>query len=239
MLTNTNQTQTASTTRPNARRTRRGLALAFCAAVATALSGCGDPANNSRAAFVLVDISENYASEMEKARTLTNHLLAQMESGDSLAIGFIDNSSYSERNIIASAEFDHRPSVATQQKREVRADLDAFLERFRVPSAHSDITGGVFLARDFLNEANAGERQLYMVSDLNEDLMPDLKRDIPLNLKGVDVVAVNVTRMSGDNHDPRAYERRLADWQERIESGGGQWRVANNLARLEVVTAQQ
>lgn len=229
--------QTQDPIRP--RRVRRVLVATLCAAAVALLSACGESTNNSRAAFVLVDISEDYASEMEKARTLTNHLLNQMESGDSLAIGFIDNSSYSERNIIASAEFDHRPSVATRQKRELRAELDAFLERFRVPSAHSDITGGVFLARDFLNGANAGERQLYLVSDLNEDLLPDLKRDIPLNLKGVDVVAVNVKRMQTDNRDPRAYERRLADWQERIESGGGSWRVANDLARVDIVTAQR
>ncbi|WP_422126672.1 VWA domain-containing protein [Thioalkalivibrio sulfidiphilus] len=201
------------------------------------LAGCGEPPNNSRAAFVLIDISSDYAGELEKARTLTNYLLGNLNSGDSIAIAFIDNSSFSERNMIARTTFDHRPSVTNQQKREVRALLDAFMERFRVPSHHSDITGGVLLAADHLNEINAGKSYLFILSDLHEDLPPWLRRDMPVSLADVQVVAVNVKRQRGDNNDPRAYQQRLAQWQARVEDGGGQWRVVNDLARLDNVVA--
>ncbi|MFC3851234.1 VWA domain-containing protein [Salinispirillum marinum] len=207
--------------------------LALGAVFAAFLMGCGEPANQSRAAFILVDISGDYAGELNKARTLSNYLLANLNSGDSLAVGFIDNSSFTERNVIAQATFDHRPSVTNQQKREFQASLDAFLQRFSVPSHHSDITGGVLLATDYLSEVDAGHKYLFLLSDLHEDLPPWLNRDVSMNLNNVQVVAVNVKRQRSDNNDPAAYQRRLTDWQERIEAGGGHWQMVNDLARLE------
>ena len=207
--------------------------------LAVLIAGCGQPANNTRAAFVLIDISSDYAGELEKARTLTNFLLGSLNSGDSIAIAFIDNSSFTARNMIARTTFDHRPSVTTQQKREVRALLDAFIERFRVPSHHSDITGGVLLAADHLEELGAAESYLFILSDLHEDLPPWLRRDMPVALRDVQVIAVNVKRLRRDNNDPQAYRERLAHWQERIENGGGQFRVVNDLARLDNVVARR
>jgi len=226
------KTNMQSTTR-NGQPPMRRLALALMTSLLLALVACGEPRNNSQAVFILIDIHGDYASEMEKARALTNHVLANLNSGDSIAIAFIDNSSFSERNYIASAKFDHRPSVTTAQKRQVRAELDAFMERFSVPSAHSDITGGVLLARDFLRESDAGSKTLFLLSDLEEDLMPGMTRDMSLGLNGVDVVAVNVTRRQSDNFDPDAYQRRMAKWEERVLESGGQWRLANDLSRLE------
>ena len=60
------------------------------------LGGCGEPPNTSRAAVVLIDIQDDYAAELTQARTLTNYLLANLQSGDSVAVAFIDNSSRSE-----------------------------------------------------------------------------------------------------------------------------------------------
>jgi hypothetical protein len=123
--------------------------------------------------------------------------------------------------------------VANQQKRVFRAELDAFIERFRVPSYHSDVTGGVLLAADYLNEVNAGHKYLFILSDLHEDLPPTLNRDIAATLKGVQVIAVNVKRQRSDNNNPAEYQLRLASWQQRIEESGGRWQMVNDLARLE------
>ncbi len=211
-----------------------GLALVVMAVL---LAGCGSPANNSRAAFVLVDISSDYAGELRKVRTLSNYLLANLNSGDSLAIAFIDYSSFTERNVIARVTFDHRPSVTNRQKRMLQADLDAFIERFKVPSHHSDISGGVLLAADHLKELNAGQNYLFILSDLQEDLPPWLNRDMPVDLENIQVVAVNVKRQRSDNNDPQAYQQRLAGWQQRVEESGGRWRIVNDLARLDNVVA--
>ena len=208
----------------------RAILASLAISLATA---CSEPGSQSRAAFVLVDISGDYASEIEEVRNLTNYLLADLNSGDSIGIAFIDNSSFSNRNIIARADLDRRPSIATQQKRQVRSELDDFLERFSVPSYHSDITGGILLAQEFFDESQAGRHYLFVLSDLQEDLKPGMIRDMRLRLDGTEVVAVNVKRHRGDNYDPQAYERRLGHWQARVEEGGGEWRVANDLARLE------
>ena len=45
--------------------------------------------------------------------------------------------------------------------------------------------------------------------------------------------AVNVTKLRTDNVDPREYMNRLETWQGRVESGGGTWRVINDLDRLD------
>ncbi len=216
--------------------------LAALVAVALALalmtSGCTTSANN-RAAVVLIDISSEYAAEVDKARALTRSLLAEMGSGDSLAVAFIDNTSYSDRNFIARAHFGDRPSVVTDQKRQLHDELEQFLERFSVPSAHSDITGGVMLSRDFLQDTDARDKQLFLLSNLQEDLPPELDRAGPLELDGIEVVAVNVTREARDNIDPANYRQRLARWRQRVTDSGGDWRVLDQVDRLERVLAQR
>jgi hypothetical protein len=70
-------------------------------------------------------------------------------------------------------------------------------------------------------------------SDLEEDLKDGYIRDIPLTMDGFEVVALNVTKLRADNVDPREYMNRLETWQSRVESGGGTWRVINDLDRLD------
>jgi hypothetical protein len=56
-------------------------------------------------------------------------------------------------------------------------------------------------------------------------------------MDGVDVYAVNVTKLRPDNVDPRVYLARLDEWRARVESGGGRWTVINDLERLAVELA--
>jgi hypothetical protein len=48
----------------------------------------------------------------------------------------------------------------------------------------------------------------------------------------VRVIALNVTKLQPDNVDPREYTGRLDDWRQRVESGGGEWAVINDMERL-------
>jgi hypothetical protein len=101
------------------------------------------------------------------------------------------------------------------------------------PAAYTDITGGVLQAVEYLNEKNPGRKTILVFSDLEEDLKDGYVRDIPLTMDGFEVVALNVTKLGTDNVDPRAYMNRLETWQGRVESGGGSWRVINDLDRLD------
>lgn len=219
------------------RRPRAGVA-GLLSLAAVLLAGC-DSGPHNRAAVVLIDISGEYAAEVEKARRVTSLLLGRLEPGDSIAVAFVDNTSYSDRNFIARVDFDHRPSVANDQKRAVRRKLDAFLERFSVPSAHSDLTGGVLLARDFLERTRAADKQIFLLSDLDEDLKPGLDRDGPLKLDGIEIVAVNVIRGERDNIDPEHYRERVSQWQQRVSDDGGRWGLVNEIDRLQGLVAQR
>jgi hypothetical protein len=55
-----------------------------------------------------------------------------------------------------------------------------------------------------------------------------------MELRGVRVIALNVTKLRQDNVDPREYMGRLEAWRDRIVSGGGEWTVINDLERLDV-----
>jgi hypothetical protein len=201
--------------------------------LALALAGCsGEAAPTSRGVYLLMDTSGTYTGELTKAQAIINATLARLEPGDSFAVARVDTGSFSEKDLIARVTFDERPSVANQQKRKFRDQIDAFVKSVQ-PAAYTDITGGVLQAVEYLNEKQPGRKTILVFSDLQEDLQDGYVRDIPLTMDGFEVVALNVTKLRSDNVDPREYMNRLESWQNRVESGGGTWRVINDLDRLE------
>jgi hypothetical protein len=207
--------------------------LLVSAGLALALAGCsGEAMPTSRGVYLLIDTSGTYTKELDHAHAIINALLAKLEPGDSFAVARVDTASFTEKNIIARVTFDERPSVTNQQKRNFRDAVDAFVRGVK-PASHTDITGGVLQAVEYLNEKNPGRKTILVFSDLEEDLRDGYVRDIPLTMDGFEVVALNVTKLRTDNVDPRAYMNRLETWQSRVESGGGTWRVINDLDRLD------
>jgi hypothetical protein len=203
------------------------------AGLALALAGCsGEAAPTSRGVYLLIDTSGTYTRELNNAQAIINAILAKLEPGDSFAVARVDTASFTEKNIVARVTFDERPSVTNQQKRNFRDAVDAFVRGVK-PASHTDITGGVLQAVEYLNEKNPGRKTILVFSDLEEDLKDGYVRDIPLTMDGFEVVALNVTKLRADNVDPRKYMNRLEYWQGRVESGGGTWRVINDLDRLE------
>lgn len=200
---------------------------------AVALAGCGEPpASRATGVYMLLDTSGTYTEEIEKARQIINFTLTRLEPGDSFAVARIDTASFSEKDIVAKTTLDDRPSTANNQKREFQTEVNEFVGTVR-PSAHTDISGGLLQALEFLNEKEPGRRTIFIFSDLKEDLEAGYVRDFPLTFTDVDVVALNVTKLRSDNVDPREYLERLSSWQQRVEQGGGRWRVINDLDRLE------
>jgi hypothetical protein len=203
------------------------------------VSGCNLPGSNTRAVFLLLDTSGTYTEEMSKAQSIINYLLATLDSGDSIAIARIDSGSFSEKDIIAHTTFDERPSTTNDQKRALKSQIDQFVTSTKRGSRHTDITGGVLQASEFLTETGAGERYILIFSDLEEDLQKGHIRDFPLDLPGIHVVALNVTKLRSDNIDPRDYLKRLDLWQQRVTRGGGDWDVINDLERIDTLIARR
>jgi hypothetical protein len=207
--------------------------LLLIAGLAAALAGCsGEAAPTTRGVYLLMDTSGTYTKELHNAQAIINAILARLEPGDSFAVARVDTGSFSEKDIVARVTFDERPSVTNQQKRKFRDQIDSFVKSVQ-PAAYTDITGGVLQAVEYLNEKNPGRKSILVFSDLEEDLQDGYVRDIPLTMDGFEVVALNVTKLRSDNVDPREYMNRLENWQSRVESGGGSWRVINDLDRLD------
>jgi len=184
--------------------------------------------------YMLLDTSGTYTEELKKAQLIINYTLAKLSPGDTFAVARVDTGSFSEKDIVSKVTFDDRPSMANRQKLKFRDDIDRFVKGVK-PSAYTDITGGMLQAIEYLNEAGVGRKSVLIFSDLKEELKKGFIRDIPLQVGGFDVVALNVTKLRSDNVDPREYMDRLSMWQSRVESGEGTWRVINDLERLDSV----
>ena len=201
-------------------------------AAVTLLSGCATEAPGT-GVFLLIDTSGTYSGELARAQTVTNYLLGTLDPGDSFGVARIDAGSFSEKDILVRTTFDERPSVANDQKRQFMQTVSAFADTVSSAS-HTDITGGVLQAVEWLNEVNPGRKTVLIFSDMEEDLPEGHVRDFPMELRGVRVIALNVTKLRQDNVDPREYMGRLEAWRDRIVSGGGEWTVINDLERLDV-----
>ena len=194
--------------------------------------GCTVPPRGT-GVFLLIDTSGTYSGELAGAQTVVNYLLGTLDPGDSFGVARIDGGSFSEKDILLRTTFDERPSVANDQKRLAMQTVSQFADTVAA-AAHTDITGGVLQAVEWLNEVGPGRRTVLIFSDLEEDLPEGFIRDFPMELAGVRVIALNVTKLQPDNVDPREYMVRLENWRERVEAGGGEWAVINDMERLPV-----
>jgi hypothetical protein len=189
------------------------------------------------AMYMLLDTSGTYAEELSQAQRIINFTLTRLRPGDTFAVARIDTASFSEKDILYRKTFDTRPSTSNNEKRAFRDQIDAVLKQVK-PSTHTDITGGLLQAVEFLNETGAGRKTILVFSDLKEDLPRGFVRDIPLQLSGMRVFAVNVTKLRSDNVDPREYLDRVETWQRRVQEGGGEWKMINDLDHLEPIFSE-
>lgn len=205
--------------------------LSICLLVGL-IGGCAEPMPRNTGVYMLLDTSGTYTEQLEKAEQIINYTLSRLEGEDSFALARIDTGSFSERDIVAKVTLDDRPSAANGQKRVFSETVHAFLGGVE-PASNTDITGGMLQAVEFLNEKAPGRKTIFLFTDLKEDLQAGYVRDIPIPLEGFEVVALNVTKLTSDNLDPREYLDRLESWKARVEREGGSWRVINDLDRLE------
>ncbi len=202
-------------------------------ALAALLASCSsDTVPRNTGVYMLIDTSGTYNEELIKAEQIIRFTLSRLDASDSFAVARIDTGSFSERDIIAKASFDDRPSAVNRQKRLFAEQVSNFVETAE-PAPYTDITGGLLQAVEFLNEKGTGKKTILIFSDLKEDLEQGYIRDIDVPLEGFEVIALNVTKLRSDNIDPREYLGRLEEWQGRVEKTGGSWRVINDLDGLE------
>ncbi|UCG79148.1 MAG: VWA domain-containing protein [Nitrospirota bacterium] len=194
--------------------------------------GCVDTKSHAKGIYMLIDTSGTYTGELKKAQAIINYLLGTLQPGDSFAVASIDTGSFSEKDIWAKMTFDSKPSRANSQKRAFQEAIN--MKRASVKgSPYTDITGGILQGTEFINETGAGKKYILIFSDLKEEIGKGYVRDIPIQVSGYTVIALNVTKLRSDNIDPREYMERVEEWKKKVESSGGTWKVINDLEKLD------
>ncbi len=211
--------------------------VVFIIAFAVILTGCADTKMHSKGVYMLIDTSGTYALELKKAQSILNYLLGTLQPMDTLAVARIDTGSFSKKDIIAKVTFYQRPSVANNQKRAFQIKFDEFISNVK-SSRYTDISGGILQAIEYLNEADPGKKYILIFSDLEEKFKKGNVRDVPFQVAGFNVIALNITKLRADILDPIKYMRRVERWRNKIESGNGQWRVVNDLKRLDNIFSE-
>lgn len=197
-------------------------------------ASCADQRSHAQAVYMLVDTSGTYSKEVDKAQRIVSYLLGTLKSGDSLAVARVKSRSFSEKDIIAKITFVKDPMQANAQKRTFAEQVAHFDSSVKKGSAYTDITGGIIQAAQFLNETEAGQKTILIFSDMQEELDYKTVRDFPIDLKGIRIIALNVTKLTTDNVDPRRYMGRLDWWEKRARAAGAtDWQVVNDLEHLE------
>jgi hypothetical protein len=197
---------------------------------------CGPETNHNQAVYMLIDTSGTYAKETGKAQLVVNYLLGSLNPGDVLAVGRVKSRSFSEKDIVAKVSLGKDPIAANAQKRAFSEQISDFAKTTKDAkgSRYTDITGGMLLAAEFLNESQAGRKTIVIFSDMQEELDYKTVRDFPIRLDGIRVVALNVTKLDTDNVDPRRYIDRLEWWERRARSAGASdWKVVNDMEHLD------
>ena len=209
--------------------------LALLAALLFLTACSSEPVkNHTKGIYMLIDTSGTYTKELTKAQKVINYTLAKLQANDTFVVASINTGSFSEKNIIAKMTLDDRPSKANQQKRLFKEGMDHYVQKVK-SSPYTDISGGILQATEYLNEKGNGSKTIFIFSDLKEELKKGYKRDIPFELKGFQVVALNVTKLHSDNVDPREYMDRMEMWRTKTEENGGTWLVINDIERLEKI----
>jgi hypothetical protein len=206
----------------------RLVTIALCALLAS----CGQQGPQNSGVYMLLDTSGTYREELDKAEQIIRYTLSRLGETDTFAVARIDTGSFSEKDIIAKASFDDRPSAVNRQKRAFAQQVADFVDGAN-SSPYTDISGGILQAVEYLNEKGTGHKTILIFSDLKEDLEEGYVREFELELGGFRVIALNVTKLRSDNIDPREYLGRLESWQGRVEKAGGEWSVINDLDGLD------
>jgi hypothetical protein len=206
-------------------------------ATAFLIAGCFNSENHSKGLYMLLDPGGTYEVELKKAQVIVGNLLGILQPNDTLAVASIETGNFSDKDIIARATFQQRPSVANNQKRLFQQKLNAFVSTAKT-SPYTDISGGILQAIEYLNRSGCGKKYILIFSDLDEPMARDQSGSLPFQLSGFQVVAFNVTHLRRDIRYADKYLARLENWRAKVENGNGKWRVINDVDSLENIFSE-
>lgn len=202
--------------------------------VLPAAAACDSLREPNVALCVLHDMSGSYFRELGRNIAQIRLLTSTLRAGDQVMIARIDSCSFSnEAIIVPRRRISDTPSRRVGELLALGNELEAF-HRTAKRTDFTDIRGALLQALAELRGIKAAKRQVVIFSDLEDDLPRDCRRDAlaAIDLRGIDVSAVNVIKLPEDNRDPQRYFARLATWKRLVEGNGGTWSVLSDVAPL-------
>lgn len=178
------------------------------------------------ATYALVDVSGSYFRELDKAMRTIRVMMAGIRAHDSFAVAEIGACSFTDEAVVLRFTAPDRPSERQRLVAAGAQKLGEYAARARATS-FTDIRGALIQAAQYLASRTAEQRSIVVFSDLEEDLPANCRRDTSLarELRGIDVIATNVTRLPEDNRDPARYTRRIEGWRRLVETAGARWQM--------------
>jgi len=198
----------------------------------TTVAACEERRPNS-ATYVLLDVSGSYFRELSKATTAIRTLMAGLRAHDSFAVAEIGACSFTDEAVILRVTVPDRPSERQRVILAAAQRLAHYASRAKATN-YTDIRGALTQAAQYLTQRPAERRSIVVFSDFEEDLPANCRRDtaLPSQLKGMQVIATNVTRLPEDNREPARYQRRLDAWRRAVEAVGARWTLLPETADL-------
>jgi hypothetical protein len=202
-----------------------GRRLFTLGAAGLALGACEDRMP-SAAVYALVDVSGSYFRELGTAVRTLRVMMAGLRAHDSFAVAEIGACSFSDDAVLLRFTAPDRPTERTRLIAANAQRLNDYANKARATN-FTDIRGALTQAAQYLASREAEHRSIVVFSDFEEDLAPTCRRDTPLprELRGMTVIATNVTRLPEDNRDPARYARRLESWRKLVDAAGASWRL--------------
>ena len=192
----------------------------------SALGACEERSATASAVYALLDVSGSYFRELDKALRALRVMMGFMRAHDSFAVAEIGACSFTGEAVILRFTAPDRPSERQRLVAAYAQKLTDYGAKAKATN-FTDIRGALAQAVQQLAARPAAQRTIVLFTDLEEDLPPTCRRDTPLPaaLKGMTVLATNVTRLPEDNREPARYARRLDGWRKLVEAAGARWQV--------------
>jgi len=203
--------------------------------VTVVVSACTDSKQYETSYCALMDISGTYAGEKSSVVNIIKAgIVPEMIPGDSLFFVKIDSNSYAEENLVTKLTLDYRPTKANSQKMAVAKKLDEF-GRGNAKSRLTDISGALMLCSDYLKATQSGTKVMFVFSDMKEELPQGVVRKFTDDeFVGIDVVAMNVIKLSKDSANPEVYRTRLKAWDKQITGAGARsWNTLIDATKIQ------
>lgn len=195
-----------------------------------------DTAGSGRDVYVLIDISASYFPRAVKSMHELGLIVIPMAGGDTFTLAYIQSCSFSDAAKVIDVRLADQQTPREEQQGEILNYLHNGIPKLR-QTEHTDITGAIFLAAEYLKPSRSDRKALIIFSDMVQDLAPDCVRPASLeqaHLSGLTVILANVSKTSGDNEDPEAYFRRIDKWTSQLKRAGARkvYQV-NNMEQVE------